>query len=86
MTADFTIIQQAFTESAVDVIKQPLQLVGGLGFMVILSILNPHFSMMLAALLVIPICVVPVQAFGKKLFKKVKTQQEELGDISQNGV
>ncbi len=83
MTADFTIIQQAFTESAVDVIKQPLQLVGGLGFMVILSILNPHFSMMLAALLVIPICVVPVQAFGKKLFKKVKTQQEELGDISQ---
>lgn len=83
MTADATIIQQTFTESAVDVIKQPIQLLGGIGFLVYKSITDPRFSYMLAALFVVPVCVVPVQILGKKLFKKVKAQQEELGDLSQ---
>ena len=83
MTADATIIQQTFTESAVDVIKQPLQLAAGIGFLVYQSIRDPRFSFMLAALFVVPVCVVPIQILGKKLFRRVKTQQEELGDLSQ---
>lgn len=83
LTADGTIIQQTFTENAVDIVKQPLQLVAAVGFLIYMSFLDHRFSMMLGALFVIPVCVIPVQILGKKLFKKVKKQQEELGDLSQ---
>ena len=83
MTADATIIQQTFTENAVDIVKQPLQLVAAIGFLIYMAIHDVRFSMMLGALAVIPVCVLPVQMLGKKLFNKVKKQQEELGDLSQ---
>lgn len=83
ITADATIIQQTFTENAVDIVKQPLQLVAATGFLTFMAFRDARFSMMLGALAVIPICVIPVQILGKKLFKKVKKQQEELGDLSQ---
>ena len=83
MTADATIIQQTFTENAVDIVKQPLQLVAATGFLIYMAINDWRFSMMLGALAVIPVCVLPVQVLGKKLFRKVKKQQEELGDLSQ---
>lgn len=82
LTADGTIVQQTFTEAANDVVKQPLQLLSAIGFLVYMSIKNPQFSIMMASLLVIPICVIPVQSFGKKLFRKARKQQEELGDLS----
>jgi subfamily B ATP-binding cassette protein MsbA len=82
LTADGTVVQQTFTEAANDVVKQPLQLFWAIGFLVYLSIMNPQVSLMLAALFVIPVCVIPVQAFGKRLFRKAKKQQEELGDLS----
>jgi ATP-binding cassette, subfamily B, bacterial MsbA len=83
ITADATIIQQTFTENAVDIVKQPLQLVAATGFLTFMAFRDVRFSMMLGALAVIPVCVIPVQILGKKLFKKVKKQQEELGDLSQ---
>ncbi|MEQ9825396.1 MAG: ABC transporter ATP-binding protein [Puniceicoccaceae bacterium] len=83
LTADATIIQQTFTENAVDVVKQPLQLLAAVGFLIYMSFMDVRFSMMLGSLFVIPICVLPVQKLGKKLFNKVKKQQEELGDLSQ---
>jgi subfamily B ATP-binding cassette protein MsbA len=82
LTADGTVVQQTLTEAANDVVKQPLQLLWAMGFLVYLSIQNPQVSLMLAALFVIPLCVIPVQAFGKQLFRKAKKQQEELGDLS----
>ena len=82
LTADGTIVQQTFTEAANDVVKQPLQLFWAIGFLVYMSIITPKFSLMLASLFVIPLAVIPIQAFGKKLFKRAKTQQEELGDLS----
>jgi len=83
LTADATIIQQTFTENAVDIVKQPLQLIAAIGFLIYMSFEDVRFSMMLGSLFVIPICVIPVQKLGKKLFNKVKKQQEELGDLSQ---
>lgn len=82
LTADGTIVQQTFTEAANDVVKQPLQLFWAIGFLVYMSIVTPKFSLMLASLFVIPLAVIPIQAFGKKLFKRAKMQQEELGDLS----
>jgi len=82
LTADGTIVQQTFTEAANDVVKQPLQLFWAIGFLVYMSIVTPKFSLMLASLFVIPLAVIPIQAFGKKLFRRAKTQQEELGDLS----
>jgi subfamily B ATP-binding cassette protein MsbA len=83
MTADASIIQQTFTENAVDLIKQPLQLLAAIGFLIYMSTQDWRFSAMLGSLFVIPIAVIPVQILGKKLFRKVKHQQEELGDLSQ---
>ena len=82
LTADGTIVQQTFTEAANDVVKQPLQLMWAIGFLVYMSIITPKFSLMLASLFVIPLAIIPIQAFGKKLFRRAKTQQEELGALS----
>ncbi len=81
-SADTTIVQQTFTETAVDIVKQPLVLMAAIGYLVYKSVTQIEFSLMLVSLFVVPICVLPVQYFGKRLFKKVQHQQEELGDLS----
>ncbi len=82
LSADTTMVQQTLTTVANDIIKQPAVLVFALGFIVYASIVNREMIFVLASISVIPLCVLPVRYFGKRLLKRARQQQDMVGDLT----
>lgn len=76
-------LQTAVTNIAKDLFKQPITLIGGLYFLISKSIEQKEVMFILFCLAVIPICVLPIRYFGRKLVKKALQMQEESANLSQ---
>jgi subfamily B ATP-binding cassette protein MsbA len=67
---------------SVDLIKQPAVLIAALWFLLSEAASNKGTSMVLFAILSIPVCILPLRAIAKKLGKKAKSLQASAGDLS----
>ncbi len=80
---DTQILQESITTTANDVVKQPSQLIGAIGFLIYYSVAEPEMGFVILSLGVIPLCVFPVRYMGKKLLKRARHVQEEISNLSQ---
>lgn len=75
-------LRQVSSRAAVDLIQQPAVLIGALYFLISKAIKNEGTSMVLIAVLSIPICVIPLRLISKKLGRRAKSLQANAGDLS----
>ena len=80
--SDSQVLQENVTSVANDLIKQPVTFVGAIGYIIFLAIKNPELAYVLVCLALIPVCILPIRHFGKKIRVKAKMMQEKTGDLS----
>jgi len=82
LVGDAEKLRQVTSNAAVDLIRQPATLIGALSFLFYKAFTNQGTSMVLIAVLSIPVCVIPLRMISKKLGRKAKALQRNAGDLS----
>ncbi len=80
--ADTAQLQFTLSLVANDGVKQPMQLIGALGFLLWQAFSTDGALLVLVCLAVVPLTVLPVHYVGKKIVKRALQVQSQLGDIS----
>ena len=80
--ADTAQLQFTLTLLANDGLKQPMALLGALGFLVWQAFATEGVPVVLVALAVVPLTVLPVRYVGRKILKRAEQMQSQLGDIT----
>lgn len=68
--------------AANDIIKQPLTLLTALAFLVYKVFVDPNTAVVLMNLGLIALAIWPIRFFGRRVMKKSKQAQDELGNIT----
>ena len=85
-TSDTAQLQFTLSLVADDGVKQPMQLLGALGFLVAQAFVTDGALLVLVCLAVVPVTVLPVHYIGKKIVKRALQVQNQIGDISSHFV
>jgi len=80
--ADTAQLQTTMTLMANDGVKQPMALLGALGFLIWQAFGSDGALTVLVCLAIVPLTVLPVHYVGKKVVKRARQVQEQLGDVS----
>ncbi|HQY06020.1 MAG TPA: ABC transporter ATP-binding protein [Lacunisphaera sp.] len=80
--ADSAQLQSTLTLIANDGVKQPMALLGALGFLVWQAFTTDGALTVLVCLAIVPLAVLPVHYVGKKVVHRARQVQDQLGDIS----
>jgi len=80
--ADTAQIQFTLSLIANDGVKQPMQLIGALGFLVAQAFMTDGVLLVLVCLALVPLTVLPVHYVGKKIVKRAQHVQAQLGNVS----
>lgn len=80
--ADSSQLQSTLTLLANDGVKQPMALLGALGFLVWQAFTTDGAMTVLVCLAIVPLSVLPVHYVGKKVVKRARQVQSQVGDIS----
>lgn len=80
--ADTSQLQFTLTLLANDGIKQPMQLLGALGFLVAQAFTEQGVGVVLVALAAVPLTVLPVRYVGRKVLKRAAQMQSQLGGVT----
>ncbi len=75
-------LQGVVTNVANDLIKQPLTFVGALGAVIYLSMKQQDLLFVLLALLLVPICILPIRLIGKKLLHRAHRFLAQTADLT----
>ena len=75
-------LQGVVTNVANDLIKQPLTFVGALGAVVYLSMKQQDLLFVLLALLLVPVCILPIRIIGKKLLHRAHRFLAQTADLT----
>ncbi|WP_035271441.1 ABC transporter ATP-binding protein [Desulfonatronum thiodismutans] len=75
-------LQAVVTNVANDLIKQPLTFVGALGAVVYLSMKQQDLLFVLLALLLVPVCILPIRIIGKKLLHRAHRFLAQTADLT----
>ena len=79
---DTQFLQGCLVQIANDLIIQPLTLFGALGFLVYKASVSQQFLILLANMLLVGACVIPIRYIGKKMLVRARTVQASQGDLS----
>lgn len=82
LTYDAEVIRTAIAQGSNDLIKQPATLIFALVFLVSESVKNQSMATALIGLLSIPLCVLPISRAGKRIGKRSKEVQKQMGETS----
>ncbi|MGF1530756.1 MAG: ABC transporter ATP-binding protein [Puniceicoccaceae bacterium] len=82
LIADTQLLQQIITFVANDLIRQPVTLLGALGFLAWKAATADEFGFLLLSLMILPITILPIRAVGKRMLKKAKLMQDQAGDLT----
>jgi len=82
LMGDTQMMRMALVDIANDILIQPMQMIGALGFLVYMSLQKSEFFFLYICLATIPLCVFPIRLVGRKLFKKAKVVQAQAGDLT----
>ena len=80
--ADSAQLQGTLTLIANDGVKQPMALLGAVGFLVWQAFATDGALTVLVCLAIVPLAVLPVHYVGKKVVHRARHVQEQLGDVS----
>ena len=80
--ADTAQLQFTLTLIANDGVKQPMQLIGALGFLGWQAFTQQGVLMVLITLGAVPLTVFPVRYVGRKVMKRAARMQAQLGDVT----
>jgi len=80
--ADTAQLQTTLTLMANDGVKQPMALLGALGFLIWQAFSTDGAFTVLMCLAIVPLTVLPVHYVGKKVVKRARQVQAQLGDVS----
>lgn len=80
--ADSSQLQSTLTLIANDGVKQPMALLGALGFLVWQAFTTDGALTVLVCLAIVPLAVLPVHYVGKKVVHRARQVQDQLGDVS----
>lgn len=80
--ADTNQLQTTISNLANVLVKQPATLVGAIGFVTYLAFKESGVGLVLICLFSVPLCVLPVHFAGKKLVRRAKQLQSELGSLT----
>lgn len=83
LNGDSAAIQNVLLNIASEFVRQSLQFVGAVVFLVFLSIKNGEIAFLLVFFVAAPFCVIPVQLVRKKLKAASKKMQVEMGAVAQ---
>src|SRR6266566_5772918 len=76
ITNDTSAMQAALSQVSSDAFKQPISIVLGVAVLLYMD-----WKFTLAALVLFPSCIVPIQVFGRRARKAVQSQQENVGQM-----
>ena len=82
LMGDTQAMRGIIVDAANDIIIQPMQLIGALGFLLVMSLEKTEFFFLLVCLATVPLCVFPIRLIGTKLFRKAKAVQAQAGDLT----
>ncbi|MEE9367503.1 MAG: ABC transporter ATP-binding protein [Pontiella sp.] len=82
VAADTIQLQISILDSAIDLIKQPIQLLAAVASLVYLSFLQKQILFLMLFVAIIPIMVIPLKIFGKRLLRRSTEVQEEMGNLA----
>ncbi len=80
--ADTNQLQNTISNLANVLVKQPATLVGAIVFVTYLAFKESGVGLVLVCLFSVPLCVLPVHFAGKKLVRRAKQLQTELGSLT----
>jgi subfamily B ATP-binding cassette protein MsbA len=80
--ADTNQLQTSLTSVANDGIKQPATLIGALATVAWITFHQRGSALMIASLVIVPLCVFPVRYIGKMLVKRAYQMQTQLGSLT----
>lgn len=79
---DTQFLQGGLVQIANDLIIQPLTLLAALGFLVYRASVSEQFLILLANMLLVGACVVPIRFIGKRMLSRARVVQSSQGDLS----
>jgi subfamily B ATP-binding cassette protein MsbA len=82
LRGDTSSIRDIIVGASDDIIKQPMQLMGALAFLVTMSVQKSEFFFLLVCMATVPLSVFPIRLIGVKLFRKAKKVQAQAGDLT----
>ncbi|MBI2814909.1 MAG: ABC transporter ATP-binding protein [Opitutae bacterium] len=80
--ADSAQLQSTLTLIANDGVKQPMALIGAIGFLAWQAFTTDGAATVLVCLAIVPLTVLPVHYVGKKVVHRARQVQDQLGDVS----
>jgi subfamily B ATP-binding cassette protein MsbA len=80
--ADSAQLQTTLTLIANDGVKQPMALLGAIGFLAWQAFATDGAMTVLVCLAIVPLAVLPVHYVGKKVVHRARQVQDQLGDVS----
>jgi len=80
--ADTNQLQVTLTSIANEAFKQPVTLLSALGAIVWLGVKNPDVWVIMGGLALIPVTVFPIRYVGKKLLRRAREVQTEMGSVT----
>ena len=80
--SDTNQLQATISNLANVLVKQPATLVGAIVFVTYLAFKESGVGLVLVCLFSVPLCVIPVHFAGKKLIRRAKQLQTELGSLT----
>jgi subfamily B ATP-binding cassette protein MsbA len=75
--SDTAVAQSTLTQLSVNLFKQPIALLAGIG-----AVLWIDWKFSLVALVLFPVCIVPVALYGRKIRKAGRAEQELAGEMN----
>jgi subfamily B ATP-binding cassette protein MsbA len=82
VVGDAAAVQAVVTNVATDLVKQPVQFFGAIASVIYISIQKKEIIFILFALAVVPLCMMPIRYFGKRLKERARRLQEGSGNFS----
>lgn len=75
-------LQTVIVRVSNDLVIQPFTLLSAVGYLVYAAVTDSKVFFILIALLSLPVCIIPIRFFGKRLFKKAQSLQAKTGDMT----
>lgn len=80
--ADTAQLQTTLTVLANDGVKQPMALIGALGFLVWQAFVTEGVGLVLLGVATVPLLVLPIRYVGRKIVKRAEHMQAQLGGVT----
>lgn len=82
LTFDAEVIRNAIAQGSNDLIKQPATLIAALSYLVSEALKQDSMAIAMIGLFTVPLCVLPISRAGKKIGKRSRAVQSQMGDTA----